>query len=369
MKVTVSRAQLASLIRKIQSIVPPKPSVPVISNVLLEAKDGKLTLSATDLSLSMKASMQCDVAEEGSIALPGKKFFPLVSELTAPTLEITSSAKTATLTCGGSKFKLVGIPKEEFPEIPSFPESSSLSLPATLLKDLLFKTSFAASSENETRAVLRSVLFQSENSVITTTGTDGKKLAKISIEIPTATDFPQGSFILPIKTVQEMIRLLDSKEDKESVQIHLTEDKISLQIPQITLTSKLMAGQYPDVSRIIPTEKRNPVSLHREELISLLRQISLFTSEEGASVRFMLTPGSLILSTMNSTTGEGDVNMPVNYQGEPIQIAFNPNYFLEILRHSSDESVSFDVVDSYNPGLITDSSKAIFVLMPMRIES
>ncbi len=121
------------------------------------------------------------------------------------------------------------------------------------------------------------------------------------------------------------------------------------------------------MSRIIPAAQQNPISLHREELITLLRQISLFTADSSASVRFSFTPGNLNLSAASGTVGEGDVNMPVNYQGAPVEIAFNPHYFLDILRHSKDEVVLFGVENAHNPGLITDSSNTLFVLMPMRL--
>lgn len=369
MKVIIPKSKLVSLIRKVQGIIPVKPSIPILVNVLLEASHGELILSASDLSLSIKTSVEAEILEEGSIALPAKKFFPLISELTAPIVEIHSSAKTANILSGSSKFKIQGSSKEEFPEIEDLPENSSLSISGSLLKELLSKTSFAA-GKDETRPILHSVLLQSINSSLTTTGTDGKRLAKVHIALAPSENTPSGSFILPVKTVEEMVRLLESQEEKEEkITLLLLPEKLSLQVGSTTLISQLLTGHYPDVSRIIPSEARNPVSLHREELVSLLRQVALFTSENNNSVRFSFTPGTLTLSAVSGIIGEGDVNMPANYQGDPIDIAFNPNYFLDILKHSTDETILFDVLDSYNPGLITDSSNALFVLMPMKLDT
>lgn len=361
MKVIVSQSELASLSRKLQNIVPAKPSIPTLLNILIEAVNGELILSATDLSISIQTHIGAEILEEGSIALPAKKFIPLILELTSPLVEIQSTGASATIKSGSSKFKMQGIAKEEYPEITDVAGTSKLSLPALALKELLAKTVFAA-GKDETRPLLNSVLLECSDTSATFTGTDGKRLAKSATETKGA---PIGSFILPIKAVEEMIRLLDSKE--EEISLSLTGDTLSLRTGSTTLISKLLSGQYPDVSRIIPGTHPSPVSLHREELITLLRQIALFTPDSGASVRFSFTPGNLCLSAANGNVGEGNVNMPVNYQGEPMDIAFNPHYFLDILRHSKDEVVLFGIENAYNPGLITDSSNTQFVLMPMRL--
>ena len=145
-------------------------------------------------------------------------------------------------------------------------------------------------------------------------------------------------------------------------------DKIAVEASNTILITKLLAGQFPDVSRIIPEKQATPIALHREELISLLKQVSLFTADSSSSVRFSFTTGALHLSANSGEIGEGVVTMPVNYGGEKLEIAFNPYYFLEILRHSKDETVDFSISNAYNPCLITDSSNARFVLMPMRLD-
>jgi DNA polymerase-3 subunit beta len=144
-------------------------------------------------------------------------------------------------------------------------------------------------------------------------------------------------------------------------------DKIAIEANQSILVTKLLAGDYPDFERVIPAETETTVTLHREELITLLRQISLFTAESNHSVRFSFTKGELVLTANDINIGEGKVSMPVNYNGQKLEIAFNPNYFLDILRHSPDESVQLGLTDPYNPGVITDSSSAVFILMPMRL--
>jgi len=365
MKVIVSKVDLATLIGKIQNIVPAKPAVPILSNILIEAIDDQLILSATDLTVSMRVNCEAKVLQEGSITLPAKRFFQLVRELTAPHVEIhLQTPEIAMINSGSSHFKVNGMTKEEFPALPDISSGTSISMQTQTLKDLLSKTAFAA-ARDDSRQVLNGVLLQTINSMITFIGTDGKKLAKSFSPLEEPSD-AQGSYILPIKAVEEMVRLLDPKDDR--VVLSLLQDKVALEIGGSLLVSKLVAGQYPDISRIIPEKKKNPIQLHREELISLLRQVSLFTSENSSSVRFSFTTGELHLSATSGEIGEGRVHMPANYGGEKLEIAFNPNYFLDILRHSKDETVHFEISDSYNPGMVTDSSNALFVLMPMRLD-
>jgi DNA polymerase-3 subunit beta len=162
-----------------------------------------------------------------------------------------------------------------------------------------------------------------------------------------------------------MIKMLDDTDAQAA--ICLGPDKISLECASMTLIAKLLAGQYPDVDRVIPKQLGHQFSIHREELISLLRQVSLFTSDTSSSVRFSFETGQLQLSATSSEVGEGRVSMPVDYAGPKLDIAFNPFFFVDILRHSKDETVRFGLTDAHNPGLITDTTNALFVIMPMRL--
>lgn len=366
MKVIISRLELLALISKIQNVVPSKPAIPVLANVLIEAIDDQLIISATDLTVSMRAYISAKVEKEGSITLPARRFFQLVRELTAPQVEIhTLSPDIATINAGSSHFKINGMHKSEFPALPDLSEGAQFSIPSASLKELLARSSFAA-ARDDSRQVLNGILLQNTNQMATFIGTDGKRLAKIHSSVDLPNEF-SGAHIVPLKAVEEMVRILDIKEE-EPVKVILMPDKIAIELRSTTLISKLLSGQFPDVSRIIPQQTEQAIALHREELMSLLRQVSLFTSDTNSSVRFSFTTGELHLSATSGEIGEGKVNMPVNYAGEKLEIAFNPVYFLDFLRHSKDETVKFNITNSYNPGLITDSSTAQFVIMPMRLD-
>ncbi len=366
MKLIISRIDLLNLIGKIQAIVPAKPSLPILSNVLVEAQDDQLILSATDLTVSMRAYASAQILEEGAITLPAKKFFQLVGELTSSQVEIhAQTPETAHINCGSSHFKMSGMHKSEFPALPDMSGGVSIDIENTLLKEMLIRSSFAA-ARDDNRQVLNGILLQHKEKLATFIGTDGKRLARLYAEV----NLPEnqvGSYVVPLKAVEEMIKLIDIKDDKSKVTFFA--DKIGLEVGAVTLITKLLNGQYPDVDRVIPKKAQDPISLHREELMSLLRQVSLFTTDHSSAVRFTFAPGELHLTAMSGDIGEGKVSMPVNYGGPKFDVAFNPHYFLDILRHSKDETVNLSLSDAFNPGLITDSTTAHFVLMPMRLDS
>ncbi len=364
MKAVIAKNDLVSLIGKIQSIVSTKPSIPILANILLEAIDDQIVISGTDLTVSMRCYMDAKVIEEGSIALPARRFFQLVRELTSPQVKISAQTnEIAEITTGTSIFKVNGMNKAEFPTLPDFGGSPQASFESTLLREVLSKTAFAAARE-DSRYMLNGVQLQVHEQEAVFIGTDGKRLAKARSPIQIESSL-QGVYVIPLKAVEEMIKILG--EDSERAHLSLCSDKIALEFGQITLITKLLSGQFPDVERVIPAQFASSFSIHREELISLLRQVSLFTSETSSSVRFTFETGQLHLSAVSSEIGEGRVSMPVDFSGDRLEIAFNPFYLLDILRHSKDETVCLSLNDPHNPGLITDSTQAQFVLMPMRL--
>lgn len=363
LRVVLSRPEFVALIGKLQNIVPIKPSIPITANVLLQAQGGQLILSATDLSLSMQASIEAKVLEEGVLALPGRRLFQLVRELTTPVVEIRAEGTaSASILAGSSHFKIQGAAPEEFPTFPHLSRELSFTLGAGQLKELLSRTSFSV-SRDETKPMLGAVLLQCQAGSVSFMSTDGKRLSRVFTQVHYEGE-GVTSHAIPLKVVEEMTHLLDLKE--EPVTINLSADKIALEAGPVQFVGKLMAGQYPNVGRIIPQKRETPIALHREELTALLRQLSLFLSKDTTSVRFSLLPGELHLSIDSSEMGEGKVLMPANYSGEPIHVAFNPHYFLDVLRLMKNETVDFHIAGSHQPGLLTDSPTAEFVVMPMR---
>ncbi len=364
MKFTIARSELAALMGKIQSVVAAKPAIPILANILIEAYADQIILSATDLTVSVRAFADAKVQAEGAMTVPAKHFFQLIRELTTSQIEVdASSDEIVHITAGSSRFKINGMNKSEFPTLPDFGNAPSFSMQGDLLKSLLGKTAFAA-ARDDSRQVLNGILMHVQGNLLRFIATDGKRLAKVGKEIEAV--IPQeGDYILPLKAVEEIVRTIDSECEAK---VMMGEDKIAIESGNVTFMTKLLSGDYPDIERVIPQSAPLKVHLHRDELMSCLKQVSLFTTDRSHSVRFQFAPGELTLMAASSDLGEGSVSMPVDYSGELLEIAFNPNYFLDILRHTKDETVHFALSDPYNPGMVTDSATAQFVIMPMRIE-
>jgi len=235
-------------------------------------------------------------------------------------------------------------------------------MPSEALKEMLSKSAFAAARE-DSRHVLNGVLMKVDKSNAVFIGTDGKRLAKVNTAVDLSDDH-KHDYLIPLKAVEEIVKTIDNDQP---VKISLTPDRVGIESDSTLLITKLLSGEYPDVERVIPTESEFKLTLHREELMALLKQVALFTTDKSHSVHFLLSPGELTLTANSSEIGEGKVSMAVDYSGENFEIAFNPFFFHDILRHSSDETVSFAVTTPHNPGLITDSTSANYVIMPMRL--
>lgn len=367
MKILISRLDLVALASRIQTIVPSRPSTPILSNVLIEAVDDQLILSATDLTVSARTFTNAEVVQEGAVVLPARQLFQLIREIPSPMIEMhVSPTGIATLNAGSSRFKIHGMQPQEFPLLPHFSGSIEIEFSSVTLKELLGRTSFAA-ARDLAKPILQSVCLQWIDQTWTFLSTDGKRIATMHTEYPAPSEDHARTYVIPLKAIDEIVRLLDEKEEK--VRLCLLSDKIALETGSVTLMTKLLSGHYPDVARILPQRQASPLLLHREELISLLRQVILFTSEKGCSVKFSFTSGELRLCASDSALGEGTVAMPVNYEGERLDIAFNPHFVLDALRHIKDETIQLHLIDPYNPGLITDSTTAQFMIMPMRLDA
>ncbi|MCB1111096.1 MAG: DNA polymerase III subunit beta [Chlamydiales bacterium] len=366
MKFVISTQEFNYLLGKLLNVVAQKATIPILSNILVEAGRDQITLTATDLTVGVRCTTEAKVLEEGAITVPAKRLAQLVRELTAVNIQISTVDDVMRIDADSSYFKLHGMNRSEFPALPPLNDAAQIKMDQAKLKDMFFRTGFAVSREDN-RYVLTGVFLHVQNGEATFVGTDGKRLAKTRMTVNIDSSF-NGSYIIPLKAVDEVMKSLG---DEGEATVYLMSDKIGFEASDCLVITKLLSGDYPDVDRVIPQKPDTVVSLHREELISLLRQVSLFTADTSHSVRFTFSNGELKLTANTMEIGEGLVQMPANYSGDKLEIAFNPGFFLDILRHSKGETVNLGMIDPFNPGLITDecddAESPLFVLMPMRL--
>lgn len=374
MKFTIPTQEFNYLISKCLNVVSQKMTIPILSNLLVEASNGMVTITATDLTVGVRCYAEANVIEEGATTLPAKKLAQLIRELTSTNLEVTTGENEITeIVADSSRFRIKGLAETEFPSLPDLEGANRFTLKQADLKDVLYRTAFAVSREDN-RFVLTGVSLSIVNGVATFAGTDGKRLARTFMPISIDASF-SGNYVIPLKAVEEAVKNL---RDEGEATLYLLSDKIAFQMSDATIICKLLTGDYPDINRVIPEKVEVTVTLHREELMTLLRQVSLFVNGESHAARFSFANGELKLAAASMEFGEGNVSMPVNYQGEAIEIAFDPTFFFDILRHSKNETVTLGITDSYNPGIIADceqqrlvtaEASPLFVLMPMRLSA
>lgn len=363
MKFVISRSELSGLIRKIQNVVPQNAPLPILSHFLIETEEDELIFTATDLIVGSRCRGKAKIQEKGSLSIPSKRFFQLIRELTDADIEVSASdSEMVEIKAGSSCFRLHGTDKEKYPALPDLKEATQFTVESEKLKQMFYKTAFAVSKEDN-RHILTGVLMRIANSKAIFVGTDGKRVARSELPISLNPAF-SGHYVLPLKSVEEIMKMLG--EEKDAL-VYLAKDKVAIESGSTLMITKLLCGEYPDVEAAIPQQNKIHMTLHREELMTLLRQISLFTKDSFHSVRFTFSPGELMITGNCADVGEGKVSMPVDYSGEEIEIAFNPFFFLDILRHTQDETVQLGISDPYNPGLVTDSSSSSFMIMPMRL--
>ncbi len=373
MKFVIATQELNYLISKCLNVISNKPPIPLLSNFLIEAKNGELIITATDLAVGIRCYTEAKILQEGSVALPAKCLAQLIRELTAANVEITVSENfIAEILAGTSKFVLRGMNGNQFPNLPDMQGAIQFSLPQNVFRDLLYRTSFAVARDDTSRQALTGLNMQIANGQVFFVGTDGRLLARAHINVGLDPAL-SGSYTFPLKSVEEFAKNLSDDSD---ARISLLPDKVSLQTADTLIVSNLLVGDYPDVLRVIPETASTVVTLHRDELMTLLKQISLFMANPQHAVCFSFGNGELRIKANSMAVGEGDVSMPVNYHGSQFDIAFNPGYFLDVLKHSKEEAVTMGLIDSYNPGVIIDkdnvtavnpSLSPLFVLMPMRL--
>lgn len=374
MQLVIERGELLKSLGHVTSVVERRTTIPILSNVLLQARSGSLRFNATDLEREVIEQTPADIGQDGAVTVPAHLLHDIVRKLPdGAQVEINRDPERerVTLSSGHSRFALQSLPSEDFPDLAAGEMSHEFSMPAHDLKRLIEKTRFAISTE-ETRYYLNGIYFHAAEAGASGTpslravATDGHRLAHIELALPAgATGMP--GVIIPRKTVHELHRLLE--DGGTEVRIGVSPAKVRFEIGPITLTSKLIDGTFPDYARVIPQNNDKELRVSNAEFIAAVDRVSTIASERGRAVKLAIERDKLTLSVNNPEGGSATEELGVSYDADPLEIGFNARYLLDIAAQLESEQAIFRLADPGSPTMVCDSGddSALYVLMPMRV--
>jgi DNA polymerase-3 subunit beta len=375
MKFKVNRDHFSNGLAQVLNVVGARPTMPVLSNVLIEAEDDHLNLTTTNLDLGIRCRIKASVAQAGSVTLPVRRLSSIVRELPSLDVQVEAAANhQVKLASGGSNFRIMGISREEFPPLPEFSDEHTFTLEQSMLGRMLSSVAYAQSAD-ESRYFLNGVYFQFSDGKLTLVATDGRRLALVAREMDFG-DAAGGSLILPAKTVAEVMRLL-SKEEKFSVSLAFNDRRVAFRVDvtdessglvdKVHLISKVVEGNYPNYQQVIPKEVHQRVKIDRELFLQCVHRAALVTSDKANSVRIKLSNNLLEITAASPDFGEAHESLAVEYSGPDIQVAFNPAFLMDPLRALTKDQIAFELKDEVSPGVFKTDGNFLCVIMPVRL--
>jgi DNA polymerase-3 subunit beta len=371
MEFTVSKSDLVRELNLSQGVVEKKTTIPILSNVLVEAEVDRINLTATDLELGIRCSCPARVKKQGAGTIPAKRLLDYVRLLPDADLEVKLlENQWASLVCGRSRTRIAGMSRESFPELPETPEMLA-EIPVKTLALMIARTIFSISAE-ESRFTLNGALLILKNNGITMVATDGHRLALVehTTEFPDLTS-PYRA-LLPRKAMGEILKLAQESGEDSKIQFSGDENHLFFRISDRLLLSRKLTGNFPDFERVLPKDHPSSIQVNRDELRGAIERVAQFSDERSRAIRFRVLPGELKIHSSLSETGESEESIPVQYEGESVEIGFNAQYLLEFLRAVSEGDVAFHFRDAQSagelrPGAEEDGYNYRYVVMPMRI--
>jgi DNA polymerase-3 subunit beta len=370
MEITVSKFELLRELTATQGVVERKTTIPILSNYLFEAAGDKLSLTATDLDLSLRTSCNAKVKKEGACTIPARKLYDYVKLL--PDADITIRLLEnhwVSIRCGRSNTKMVGMARSNFPGLPVFPSAGVIKIPAAVLRSMIAKTGFAIASE-ESRYTLNGALMVLKPESITMVATDGHRLAHVE-RSGEKFEGVSGEMktLIPKKAMDELKSLLDS--DVETIDFAKDESTLFFRVGPRLLTSRQLTGQFPNYEAVLPKDISKSIALHGEELGAAIARVAQFADERSRAVRLRLEKGELKISASSTETGESEDSIEVAYDGEPMAIGFNAQYLIDFIKATGSCEVKLELKDAQSAGQLRPAEgedyKYRYIVMPMRI--
>jgi DNA polymerase-3 subunit beta len=369
MEILVRRNDLAKELQLVQGIVERKNSIPILQNVLAEARSGELRISATDLDVSLRCGCAAQVVEEGSVTLGAKKLYEIVRALPESDVSVKVEEDSwAKIRCERVEIKMAGLPGEDFPTLPEARPAKGVEVPVGVLRALIQRTAFAITAE-DARYYLAGALLVLDREAAAMVATDGHRLAwaqrRAALKVADAT-----RVLVPRKAITELARLVEDMGDEETVTFQQAENHLVFGAGGRTLASKVVEAQFPAYEKVVGVTGDKKVTIGREVLQSAIRRVSLLSSERGRAVKLSLDDGRLEVSASSPELGEARESLPLEYGGSGVEIGFNAQYLLDFLGVVGTDEVGLEVKDAESQGLLRpvgeEGGDYRYVVMPMR---
>ena len=367
MKLTITREQLQEGLVAVAASVPAKTTLPILSNILLEATKDGIRLSGTDLDISVSTTVPASIDQEGAITLPARKLVEIVRELPTAAIRLTASGEQrVTIECGRSRFRLLGLPREEFPAFPSVKFDGGWRTSSNELQKLISHVAFAASTE-ESRPILNGVLWELRPERMRMVATNGHRLARM--DVPATSGAAQADMIVPPKALEQIRRLFGTDD---TVEIARSENHLGFRSASTQIFTRLIEGPYPNYEQVIPRENDKVATADRSALSSALRRMSIVASDQTHRIRMAFANGSCKLSVQTPDLGEAQEEVSVSYEGDPLEIGFNASYLLEILKYIPTDEVRMtfkapERAATCEPVGWDDPASYLALVMPLRL--
>lgn len=370
MKFSVEKATLIKTLGHVQSVVERRGTIPILANIRVDAKDGKLSLTATDMDIAVVESTEANIEREGATTIPAHTFYDIARKVAdGATLHFDEeNAGKVKITAGSSRFSLSSLPVDDFPVMAEGDLPHSFTLTGAECQALFDKTKFAISTE-ETRYYLNGVYLHVADSegasVLRAVATDGHRLARLEVGLPDgAAEIP--AVIVPRKTIAELIKLI---EDAEAIQVSLSDTKIRFVAGNATLVSKLIDGTFPDYERVIPHANDKIMEVDCKTFSDAVDRVSVIASEKSRGVKLNIENGKISMSASSAEQGDASEEIEVNFGADPIEIGFNARYLIDVMSQIEGDTAQFVLAESAAPALVRDPADvgALYVVMPMRV--
>ena len=369
MKLTITREQLQEGLVAVAASVPAKTTLPILSNILLEATKDGIRLSGTDLDIAVSTTVSASVDQEGAITLPARKLVEIVRELPSAAIRLTASGEQrVTIECGRSRFKLLGLPREEFPAFPTVKFEGGWRTSSKELQKLIGHVAFAASTE-ESRPILNGVLWELRPERMRMVATNGHRLARMDVPTSETQGASQADLIVPPKALEQIRRLFDTDE---TVEIARSENHLGFRTSSTQIFTRLIEGPYPNYEQVIPRENDKAATADKAALTAALRRMSIVASDQTHRIRMAFANGSCKLSVQTPDLGEAQEELNVSYEGDPLEIGFNAAYLLEILKYIPTDEVRMtfkapERAATCEPVGWDDPASYLALVMPLRL--